>query len=615
MKTIKIFFNLLLLSAALCVAFSCENENNLPTHPNVIVGDGPVDLVDQQFGMYYGDKNNNNTGVYNVVLSDAICFRDGYGNPYLDSEGDMLVLEFNCELQEPGTVVMLPEGEYEFTSEGNATKFVNTATSYVKRLSGDTQYHYSILSGSVTVTLNGTGGYDLMTNDMVISYAGETYEVLYSYNGNIAFEEWSKVAVNQQGMNSDIIDIPFTDVVPTYFGDLFGYQTGNYVMNFTTDELSRDDYAPGIMLTMNMFGKLLRKAEGEVPDIVLPSGTYTVYPSFNSSEFSMLYGMDMNGTPFGTYVFQQDTKGTQSLEYIGEGSVEVSSVGEGADRIYTLVYEFKTALKRTVKGTWVGPLNFSDASVENDRLVLSTLDGPVECDMYRIEKGYLTHIETLHTTSRDNPIDIADVWQVWLEPRLWNAEEKELDWDERIQKWNPNGDVMLFEFVTPLGNNGDIAPEMDKEYVYQIQPNLDMEEDLYLVSTSKFGRPYDDIFYEPLWTDYTYMTGWDTRRGFTWDGGFRGVWYMHYIEGTWQNLDETAPAVSGTVKVTRTSDIKFVPGGLDEHQMPALGGLKADFKLVWELYDDAVPANKISGEWSGPLTVVTSAIGDEEEGE
>ena len=93
------------------------------------------------------------------------------------------------------------------------------------------------------------------------------------------------------------------------------------------------------------------------------------------------------------------------------------------------------------------------------------------------------------------------------------------------------------------------------------------------------------------------------------------LWYMHYIEGTYNNLDETAPAVSGTVKVTRTSDIKFVPGGIDEHQMPTLGGLKADFKLVWELYDDAVPANKISGEWSGPLTVVTSAIGDEEEGE
>ena len=86
---------------------------------------------------------------------------------------------------------------------------------------------------------------------------------------------------------------------------------------------------------------------------------------------------------------------------------------------------------------------------------------------------------------------------------------------------------------------------------------------------------------------------------------------MHYIEGTWQNLDEEAPAVSGTIKVTRTSDIKFVPGGIDEHQMPTRGGLNADFNLVWELYDDAVPANKISGEWAGPLTVVTSVVGDE----
>ena len=181
---------------------------------------------------------------------------------------------------------------------------------------------------------------------------------------------------------------------------------------------------------------------------------------------------------------------------------------------------------------------------------------------------------------------------------MWTEEEKQLPWDERIEAWNPNGDVMILEFVVPLGSNGDIAPEIDKEYTYTIQPDLAMDTPLYNVSVSKMGRPYDDIFYEPNWGDYTYMTGTDGRRGFTWDGGFRGNWYLHYIEGTWQNMDETAPAVKGTVKVTRTSEYSV-----------ATGGREAQFDLVWDLYDDTDNSYNITGEWSGPITLHSGVEG------
>ena len=129
-----------------------------------------------------------------------------------------------------------------------------------------------------------------------------------------------------------------------------------------------------------------------------------------------------------------------------------------------------------------------------------------------------------------------------------------------------------------------------KEYTYQIQPNLPYDDELYIVSVSKMGRPYDDIFYEPNWDDYTYMTGWDARRGFTYSGGFDGNWYLHYEEGSWQSLDINAPAVKGTTTVTRTSEWESV-----------VGGRQANFTLKWDLYDDTDQANNITGEWSGPI--------------
>jgi hypothetical protein len=175
---------------------------------------------------------------------------------------------------------------------------------------------------------------------------------------------------------------------------------------------------------------------------------------------------------------------------------------------------------------------------------------------------------------------------------MWTDEEMELPFEERVQAWDPNGDIMILEFVVPLQTRGDIAPEKNKVYKYTIQPNLSMEDPLYQVSVSKMGRPYDDIFYQPNWKDYTYMTGTDARRGFTWDGGYRGNWYLHYIPGTWQNMDEMAPAVKGTVSVTRTSDY-----------VELADGREANFNIVWDLYDDAEASYNITGEWSGPVTL------------
>ena len=582
----KVFGILAFVAAAFGFA-ACEQPEASVEKAPVVVYDGPVDLADQGFGMYYGDKDFNSVGVYSIVLSDAVCFRDGYGAPYLDSEGDMLVLELLGDVLAADAPVGIPVASYQVTADKSVTPRVNVANSYIRRLVGSVQYQYTLESGSINISKNAQGTYDVETVDLVIKRGSELTNVYYSYTGDIKIDEWSKVAAENQDLKSDIVDMPFPYASPVYYGNLFGYGTGNYVITLATDGFMEDETGtvPGIAIILNMFGELVPGDN----TILLEEGTYTVYPDFNYHEFSMLYGLNMDGMPFGTYLAQIDKNGTQSIEFINGGTVEVSRSSVNYEDVYTLKYSLN-APSRKVTGTWSGPLSFLDASEGSGRVILSTLDGDVECDMSKVERGHMAHVETLKTTYE--PVDIAEAWQLWLEPRMWTDEEMELPFEERVKVWDPNGDIMILEFVVPLDTRGDIAPEKNKAYKYTIQPNLSMEDPLYQVSVSKMGRPYDDIFYQPYWVDYTYMTGTDARRGFTWDGGYRGNWYLHYIPGTWQNMDEMAPAVKGTVTVTRTSDYVELSDGRE-----------ANFNIVWDLYDDAEASYNITGEWSGPITL------------
>ena len=138
----KRFFGYLLLVGAMLSFAACQTEEPEGEKLPVIVYDGPVDLKDAGFGMYYGDKNFNMVGVYTLVLSDAVCSRDGYGDPYLDSEGDMLVLEFLTELQPADQPVRIPDGTYEIVSTKSTPSSINADNSYLKKLVGTTQYKF-----------------------------------------------------------------------------------------------------------------------------------------------------------------------------------------------------------------------------------------------------------------------------------------------------------------------------------------------------------------------------------------------------------------------------------------------------------------------------------------
>ena len=597
----KIKIGILLLSAVLLGACNLNQPVAPEQGSNVVLYEGAVELADKQFGLYYGDRNGNETGVYYVVLSDAMCFRAGFGNPYMDSEGDMLVLEFNGPLAEDELNPRIPEGTYVVGATKSGESTIDPTRSYVQRFVGNVQSKYEIKSGSITVGASQSGGYDLYTTDLVISKAGQDYSVRYSYNGDILLEDYMLVAPSQVGLKEDVVDMPFADAEGGYYGNLYGYGTANYMITLNTRGFADDDSntLPGMMLVLNLFDEL---PSGDNKKIVITPGTYTVQTYMNAAVGTMLYGLTMSdssgaSSPFGTFFYQITADGQQSVEFIDAGTLKVDhdddADGDG-DYKYTFEYDFtSSAAGRGYRGSWVGEVHVSDLSTDSDRVILSTLEDDVYCDMSKVETATLSKVETLQSTLNTDASprkDLKTVWQLHLQPRDWTADEKKnYDWDERLEVWTPDGDCMVLEFILPLDSNGEIAPRPNYEYVYTIQPNCSIDSPENAMCCSQMGRTYDDLFHPETSQYWGYANySWfpkefdycNARRGFTWDGWFRGVWYYHLRTGKYFDMDENAPGVFGTVKVIRNGNI---------------------YTIVWDLLDDAESPNKIQGQWSGQI--------------
>lgn len=569
------------------------------TKLNVVLYEGAVELADKKFGMYYGDKYGNETGVYYVVLSDAMCYRSGFGKPYMDSEGDMLVLEFNGPLPEDDYNPTIPNGTYVVGTEGQT--LVNPQNSYVQRFSGNIQSRYRIVSGSVTVGTSQTGGYDIYTTDLLIEKAGIEYAVRYSYNGDILLQDYKLVAPSLIGLKEDVVDVPYDVAEGGYYGNMYGYGTANYMVTLSTRGFSDDtsNQLPGMMLVLNLFDEI---PKGDDKKIIITPGEYKVQTYMNAAVGTMLYGLTMTASsgassPFGTFFYQITANGQESIEYIDAGTLIVGhdddADGDGIYK-YTFDYDFQSSSSgRSYTGQWIGEVPISDLSTDSDRVILSTLEDDVMCDMSKIETGTLSKVETLKSTlnTPESPsFDLKTVWQLHLQPRDWTADEKNnYEWDDRLDVWCPDGDCMVLEFILPVDSNGEIAPRPNYEYVYTIQPNCSIDDPENSMSCSQMGRPYDDLFHPETaaywgYTKYSWFPKefdyCNARRGFTWDGWFRGVWYYHLRTGKYFDMDENAPAVFGTVKVMRNGNI---------------------YSIVWDLLDDAEAPNKIQGEWKGQI--------------
>ena len=144
-----------------------EPVDPTPGNPVVVIPEGALELKDAQFGMYYGDLYNDGTAVFSLVLTDALCYQDKIGSPYMDSEGDMVVLQFRTTPLAQGEAVALPVGEYK-VSDSVQENVVYAAESYVTRMTGTTQVKWAVKSGDVTVAKDDKGTYTLVAKDFAI---------------------------------------------------------------------------------------------------------------------------------------------------------------------------------------------------------------------------------------------------------------------------------------------------------------------------------------------------------------------------------------------------------------------------------------------------------------
>ena len=605
----------LLTVMAISMIWGCTPDmEQTPGKSVVVLPDGPVVLEDTQFGMYYGNLNYEGIGRFSVVLSNARCYQDELNRPYMDSEGDMLVLQFRTELIPEGEEIVLPDGEYAVTSE-EGLGVIDAATSYVTRFEGNMQSKWTLESGSVSIKRNEDGAYEISTQNLVISKGEQKETVAYIFKAPLKISDYLVIAPSLMSTSDDIIDMPFPELECIYNGDLFGNGTGNFIVNLSTKDFVIDGEMqdiPGIYITLNFFSRLYAGASAPV----LEEGRYNIATTFE--RWTMLPGLYMESIPFGTYLLQIAGDNSQAMEFIVSGVVDVKYDEEtavasraGNAKACTITYSLKTSA-RTISGVWKGDVEVDDQAGTSNESFLTTLDHDVECDMSKVTKGSLRKIETLHRENVEEiwDYDIAEAWQLYLEPRDWTKAEYDIPWlqdnnengiPDRLEAYCADGDVMILEFILPLDVAANypteqiLAPELNKTYTYTMQPSLSVEHEMYEIYVSRMGRPADEIFDwryardHAGWADYLGIESYDrcnARRGFTWsEDGFRGNWYLHYETGRHQVLDGHAPAVNGWVTVKRTGDNTY------------------DF--AWDFIDDnpGTP-NKITGSIENvPVTI------------
>jgi hypothetical protein len=205
---------------ALAMVLSCQ-EPVEPMQNLVVLPEGTVALQDTEFGMYYGNINNDGVGIISLVLSDARCYQDKLGSPYLDSEGDMLVLQLRIALLDDDAPITLPEGEYVVSSE-DKLNIVSMSDSYVTRLVGSTQSRWNLKSGTLVVTKNENGQYSITTRDFVITKGDVDEAIDYACLSTIKVDDYSTKIPYMLGTSDDIINVPFPYLNCVYYGNLYG---------------------------------------------------------------------------------------------------------------------------------------------------------------------------------------------------------------------------------------------------------------------------------------------------------------------------------------------------------------------------------------------------------
>lgn len=479
----------MLLSVFAFSMTGCSDDKSSPLAPPEAAETQAVEVKDIGYDQYVGgDRIAKDVANYYVVLSNTTCEMSASVNhPMPVADGDMLVLDLYGPASADQSAAVLPEGTY-YVGFGTNQYTMGIDGSVVIRHSGSKNTYIALTDGQIDVTKDASGNSVITCS--LIQANGKPLK--YTFSGKLTFEDYTDSYNANSTLRTDVADTPFTGVLGTYYGNQFDKGTGNFVVNLFTDGFDQDMSKEGTLLTLCMFSHLATNAN----KAELKEGTYTVVPLAQGygAENTLMSGLPINGNPFGTYLYKVDANGIEQVGYITSGTVEVKKNGNE----YTFTYNLVTDNNKKITGTSTQSITFQNQSQDDNKAVVSNLEGDVKTDMSKVKEGTYNYAGSV-TNDAGTKLDRYDLWL--------QAEE---------------GDLMVLGFCTPAGLNGQIPDGTYKVADYKLP--------------AKF-------------TDQSVVSG-----HFNDTGGQIGTWYMHYEEGKYMVMDLLAPATEGTVTVARVDD-------------------------------------------------------------
>lgn len=469
---------------------------------------------------------------YYVVLSSNTTTRysSSTGTVSMTGEGYMLTLDLYAvpsiskPIRIPGGTYTDGDGSREFTYSAD------TEYTYLMRFNseGNAVAAYGI-SDPVELTVDDNGNYSISVN---VKVDGKSTSV--SFNGQIPFEDTQETPLVWPQIKQDL-DMTFTNARAVYDGNLWGSNTGEFYLSFSDVELTEGgtmSVAGGTRYAIMLFNKLFSNSK----EAAIMEGVYSPAKNFKRETFYPGCEMDYMGMtfPMGFYV-QKHMPGiaedsNMGYSYVTDGTVTIT-IGE--DGLYDVVIDCVSSYGHKIRGTYHGEIPVTDQSDDKSSGAhISTLENDVECDLEQIPVARLQYAGVNGNPTQCHSL-ILDIGSP-------SGKDQALV--------DNGGDIMRFEFLQSL----------DQPYLL---------EGTYTVMEEPWSN-----YYAP----FRLAQGHWSKTAL---GDLSGTRYMHFIEGRYLVMDHLAPAVEGTVGVTKNADDTYT--------------------IKFHLIDDAY--FYITGEWTGPV--------------
>lgn len=469
---------------------------------------------------------------YYVALSDNSTTRysSSTGTVSMTGEGYMLTLDLYAvpSISKP---IRIPAGSY--TDGDGSREFTYSADpelTYLMRFNaeGNAVASYG-LTNPLELTVDDNGRYSI---SVTVKVDGKDTSV--SFNGTIPFENTQETPLVWPQIKQDL-DITFTHARAVYDGNLWGSNTGEFYLSLSDVELTEGgtmNTAGGTRYAIMLFNKLF----SDPKEACIMEGVYSPAKNFKRETFYPGCEMDYMGMtfPMGFYV-QKHMPGisedsNMGYSYVNDGTVTVTIADDG---LYDVVVDGVSSYGHTIRGTYHGAIPVTDQSDDKGGGAhISTLENDVVCDLEQIPVARLQYagINGNPTQCHSLILDIGSP----------SGKDKPLV--------DNGGDIMRFEFLQSL----------DQPYLL---------EGTYTVMEEPWSN-----YYAP----FRLAQGHWSKTAL---GDLSGTRYMHFIEGRYLVMDHLAPAIEGTVGVTKNADGKYT--------------------IKFNLIDDAY--FYITGEWTGPV--------------